>query len=61
MGAAAYRRGSRAISAQIDREQEAKRRACGGTFRNGPDKRFARCDRCGVVDYERNEGDRHER
>lgn len=32
---------------------------CGGLFRNGPDKRFVRCDACGEVDYERNEGDKH--
>lgn len=59
MGAAAYRRGSRAIRAQIDRELEARRRVCGGTFRNGPAKKYVRCDRCSAVDYERNEGDRH--
>lgn len=31
---------------------------CNGTLRNGPGKRFVRCDRCGAIDYERNEGDR---
>jgi rRNA maturation endonuclease Nob1 len=40
-------------------EPKRRRRPCGGTFRNGPSKKFARCDRCGVVDYEKYEGDRH--
>ncbi len=31
--------------------------ACDGTLRNGPDKRHARCDVCGHVDHEANEGD----
>jgi hypothetical protein len=58
MGAAAYRRGSRAISARIDRELEDRRRICGGTYWNGPDKAYARCDRCGRVDYGSHEGDK---
>lgn len=60
MGTAAYNRGSRAISAQIDRELADKRRRviCNGTFYNGPGKRFARCDKCKRIDYEANEGDR---
>ena len=33
-------------------------RPCGGTFRNGPDKAFVRCDRCSAIDHEKNEGDR---
>ena len=36
-----------------------ERHACNGTFRNGPDKAYVRCDRCGAIDYERNEGDLH--
>jgi hypothetical protein len=31
---------------------------CGGTLFNGPEKRFVRCDSCGELDWERNEGDR---
>lgn len=31
---------------------------CNGRFRNGPGKLYARCDRCGHVDWEANEGDR---
>lgn len=31
---------------------------CGGTFYNTQGKRAARCDRCGGLDYEANEGDR---
>ena len=31
---------------------------CGGTFYNGPEKRYVRCSRCEHVDYEKNEGDR---
>ena len=33
------------------------RARCVGTYRNGPGKRFARCQVCGGVDYEANEGD----
>lgn len=33
-------------------------RACNGTYRNGPGKRYARCWKCGHVDWEANEGDR---
>jgi len=58
VGAAAYRRGSRAISARIDRELEERRRVCGGVYRSGPDKAYARCDGCGRVDYEKYEGDK---
>ena len=36
-----------------------ERHACNGTFRNGPYKAYVRCDRCGAIDYERNEGDLH--
>lgn len=32
-------------------------KACGGTYYNGPGKRFARCNRCLAIDYEKNEGD----
>jgi hypothetical protein len=56
MGAAAYNRGSRAIRASFDRD--ARRRPCPGTYRNGPNKDFARCSYCGRVDYEKYEGDR---
>lgn len=31
---------------------------CNGTYKNGPDKRYARCQVCSHVDYEANEGDR---
>lgn len=58
MGAAAYRRGSRAISRQIDRELAERRQICGGTYRPGPNKDYSRCDRCGRVDYEKYEGDK---
>lgn len=56
-----YNRGSRLIRTQIDRELHERRirRPCGGTFRNGPEKKYARCDRCGIVDYEKYEGDKH--
>ncbi|MDD3983984.1 MAG: hypothetical protein PHU54_08595 [Candidatus Omnitrophica bacterium] len=59
MGAAAYNRGSRCISEQIDREQSSRRILvrCAGRMRNGPGKRFARCDKCGQIDWELNEGD----
>lgn len=58
MGQAAYNRGSRAISIQIDRELEEKgQRRCDGTMENGPEKRYVRCRRCGVIDYELYEGD----
>lgn len=57
MGAAAYRRGSRVIREQIDRECSARRLRCAGKMRNGPDKRFARCDQCGAISYEKYEGD----
>ena len=59
-GAAAYNRGSRAIRAQIDRELAERRvgRYCTGTMYNGPGKRYVRCAKCRVVDYEKNEGDR---
>ena len=60
MGAAAYNRGSRVIRERLDREA-AERRVrvlCRGVYRNGPDKRYARCDQCGHVDYEANKGDR---
>jgi hypothetical protein len=62
MGHAAYNRGSMAISIQIDRELEEKRKArrvrCNGKMRNGPDKRYARCVKCGAIDYELYEGDK---
>lgn len=58
MGAAAYRRGSRAISRQIDRELAERRQICGGTYRSGPDKAYGYCDRCGRIDYEKYEGDK---
>jgi hypothetical protein len=58
MGAAAYNRGSKAISAQIDRELKSHNRPCNGVMYNGPNKRYARCSRCGRIDYEQNEGDR---
>jgi hypothetical protein len=32
-------------------------RRCNGKMRNGPDKRYTRCTRCGQVDWEANEGD----
>lgn len=32
-----------------------------GTFRNGPEKQFVRCDGCHEVDFEANEGDKHRR
>ena len=35
------------------------RAECGGTFRDGPEKRYGRCARCGEIDYEKYEGDRH--
>lgn len=57
MGVAAYNRGSRVIRERIDREASARRELCGGKYQNGPDKRHARCDRCGRIDYEANEGD----
>jgi hypothetical protein len=61
MGSAAYNRGSRVIRERIDRElaERRTRRVCGGTFRPGPEKRFSRCGKCGVIDYEKYEGDRH--
>jgi hypothetical protein len=31
---------------------------CGGTYYNGPDKAYGRCDRCKAVDYEKYEGDK---
>jgi hypothetical protein len=62
MGHAAYSRGSRAISTQIDRELEEKRKTrrvrCNGKIQNGPEKRFGRCTKCGAIDYELYEGDR---
>lgn len=60
MGAAAYNRGSRAVRERIDREQRGKRvrTICGGTYYNGPDKAYGRCDRCKAVDYEKYEGDK---
>ena len=60
MGVAAYNRGSRAISEAINREQRTKRTKirCSGKMRNGPEKRYARCDTCGRIDWEANEGDR---
>jgi hypothetical protein len=58
MGAAAYRRGSRAISRQIDRELAERRQICGGTYRDGPNKNYSYCDRCGRIDYEKYEGDK---
>lgn len=58
----AYSRKSRAINAQIDRELAEKRNVrrirCDGRMRNGPEKRYARCIKCGAIDYELNEGDR---
>lgn len=30
---------------------------CPGRMRNGPGKRYVRCNVCGRVDWERNEGD----
>lgn len=30
---------------------------CNGKMRNGPEKRYARCTKCGAIDYELNEGD----
>ena len=59
MGAAAYNRGSRAISEQIDREFRSRSRLirCKGRMRNGPGKRYARCESCGEIDWELNEGD----
>lgn len=32
-------------------------RRCPGTMRNGPEKRYVRCDHCHRIDWERNEGD----
>lgn len=58
MGAAAYRRGSRAISRQIDRELAERRQICGGTYQDGPNKNYGYCDRCGRIDYEKYEGDK---
>jgi hypothetical protein len=60
MGAAAYNRGSRAIRAQIDRDLAARRTEtlCPGKMRNGPEKKYTRCDLCSAIDYEKNEGDR---
>lgn len=60
MGIAAYNRGSRTISTQIDRSLTGRRTTerCGGKFFNGPGKRYVRCARCGSIDYEANEGDR---
>lgn len=54
MSAAAYNRGSRAISASIARER--RPRPCPGKL-NG-NKRLASCLVCGGADYEGNEGDR---
>lgn len=34
---------------------------CGGTYYNGPDKRYVRCNRCHRIDWEANEGDRCKR
>ena len=31
---------------------------CGGTYCNGPGKRYARCCRCQRISYDHNEGDR---
>jgi hypothetical protein len=31
---------------------------CAGVLRNGPQKRFVRCNKCERIDYEGNEGDR---
>lgn len=61
MGVAAYNRGSRCISAQLDREladRSMRRVPCGGKLYNGPDKRFGRCALCHRIDYEGYEGDR---
>ena len=63
-GVAAYNRGSRLISRQTDaalagRVKEG--RFCTGRMRNGPGKRFTRCNRCGDIYWEKNEGDRCER
>jgi hypothetical protein len=60
MGIAAYNRGSRAISAGIDREAARTRygRYCTGKMWNGPGKQYARCLKCGDIDYEKYEGDR---
>ena len=30
---------------------------CGGTYYDGPEKRFARCDKCKRLSYEKYEGD----
>lgn len=57
MGAAAYNRGSRLASRQIDAIRQTRSERCGGKFFNGPAKRFARCSRCASIDYEANEGD----
>lgn len=34
------------------------RKPCDGKFTNGPNKRYARCTRCRVVDFEANENER---
>lgn len=52
-----------ADGAEVRRRRRMKWELAYGTFRLGPDKRFARCDTCGAIDYvtgiEANEGDRH--
>jgi len=58
MSIRAYNRATRVIRTRIDHELAERRRVCGGTYRNGPDKRFCRCDTCRRIDYEANEGDR---
>jgi hypothetical protein len=60
-GVAAYNRGSRLISRQTDAAIAGRvklGRYCMGKMYNGPGKRFARCGRCGHIDYEANEGDK---
>lgn len=57
-GVAAYRRGSRAIQAQLERDLPRQGWLCPGKMENGPGKRFVRCGRCDAIDYEKSEGDR---
>ena len=56
-GVAAYNRGSRLISRQLDRAVIRDGWYCNGRMENGPNKNYARCQKCGHIDYEKNEGD----
>lgn len=53
----AVERGNKA-SALLVRLEKVELPRCTGRMRNGPDKRYARCTKCGAIDHELNEGDR---